>query len=251
MAKIAINADDFGRDHGHNEAVLDAFQCGSLSCASLMVIAPGFEEAVEMTLKHNLRVGLHLCLTCDAALEYDYRPLSGHRCLTLNGEGKRFPNVTFKLLPEYLPQIQEECMMQYEKLRATGIRPTHVDTHMHCVPLYDSSLATALDPVYDKYKIRFIDYRKGRISDKLMQRRIVAWKSVGGNGKEGKSNRLGIMMSKIATSSSDFVWIHCHMDKSADKKYPRNAEYELFTSGALQEYLRVYGVSMWYPGRVS
>jgi len=251
VSKIAINADDFGRDAGHNAAVLDAFKAGSLSCASIMVVAPGFEEAVEMTLKHNLRVGLHLCLTCDAALKDDYRPLSGHRCLTLNGDGKRFPNVTFKLLKEYLPQIQEECMMQYEKLRATGIRPTHVDTHMHCVPLYDSSLATALDHVYDKYKIRFIDYRKGKISDKVEQRRIIGWKSIGGNGLDGKMKRLERMVSIIAKSSPKFVWVHSHMDKSSDPGNPRREEYELMVGGAVDKLLKKYSVEMWYPGRNS
>jgi hypothetical protein len=122
---------------------------------------------------------------------------------------------------------------------------------MHCVPLYDSSLATALDPVYDKYKIRFIDYRKGKISDKVEQRRIVGWKSIGGNKHEGKGKRLERMVSIIAKSSPNLVWIHSHIDKSSDPGNPRREEYELMVGGAVKKLLEKHNVEMWYPGRCS
>ena len=45
---LIITADDFGLGPGVNHAVVDAFQGGALTSASLMVTTPGFEEAVAL-----------------------------------------------------------------------------------------------------------------------------------------------------------------------------------------------------------
>src|SRR6266705_6008158 len=63
--RLIVNADDFGRSHSINEAVIRAHKEGILTSASLMVNEPAFEEAVELAKANpTLGVGLHLTLLC-------------------------------------------------------------------------------------------------------------------------------------------------------------------------------------------
>src|SRR5438477_11513507 len=63
--RLIVNADDFGRSHSINQAVLRAHHEGILTTASLMVNEPACSQAVALA-KHNpgLGVGLHLTLLC-------------------------------------------------------------------------------------------------------------------------------------------------------------------------------------------
>src|ERR1041385_5459776 len=61
--RLIVNADDFGRSHSINEAVIRAHREGILTSASLMVNEPSCAEAVEFAKQNpNLGVGLHLTL---------------------------------------------------------------------------------------------------------------------------------------------------------------------------------------------
>src|SRR5262245_54457274 len=74
--RLIVNADDFGRSHSINEAVIRAHREGILTTASLMVNEPGCDEAVALAREHpKLGVGLHLTLLCGhAALGRDAIP---------------------------------------------------------------------------------------------------------------------------------------------------------------------------------
>src|ERR1039457_2620927 len=62
-SRLIVNADDFGRSHSINEAVVRAHQEGILTSASLMVNEPGLDEAVALARENpKLGVGLHLTL---------------------------------------------------------------------------------------------------------------------------------------------------------------------------------------------
>ena len=63
--RLIVNADDFGRSHEINQAVIRAHREGILTTASLMVNEPSAEEAVALARENpNLGVGLHLVLVC-------------------------------------------------------------------------------------------------------------------------------------------------------------------------------------------
>ena len=62
--RLIVNADDFGRSTGINQAVIQAHREGILTTASLMVNEPGLAEAVELARENpRLGVGLHLALS--------------------------------------------------------------------------------------------------------------------------------------------------------------------------------------------
>src|SRR5437764_1133299 len=62
--QLVINADDLGLAPGVNRGILEAYEAGTLSSASMMVNTGAFDEAVELIAARapRLGVGLHLNL---------------------------------------------------------------------------------------------------------------------------------------------------------------------------------------------
>ena len=129
---MVVNADDFGRSHGINEAVLRAHREGILTTASLMMNEEATDEAVQLARDNpRLGVGLHLTLLC------------GHSALTreeipglLNGDGCFRDNpvsVGFRYFFDrgLRAQLRAEIQAQFEKFRATGLPLDHVNGHLH------------------------------------------------------------------------------------------------------------------------
>ena len=130
--RLIVNADDFGRSHGINQAVIRAHHQGILTSASLMVNEPGLEEAVQLAREHpRLGVGLHLTLLC------------GHStlaCGTIPGlvnsqeEFSSSPvaaGLRYFALPSLRSQLRDELAAQFEKFRRTGLKLDHVNGHLH------------------------------------------------------------------------------------------------------------------------
>src|ERR1044072_6488896 len=63
--RLIVNADDFGRSHSINQAVIRAHREGILTTASLMVSEQVCDEAVALAKENpTLGVGLHLTFLC-------------------------------------------------------------------------------------------------------------------------------------------------------------------------------------------
>ncbi len=130
--RLIVNADDFGRSHSINEAVIRAHREGILTTASLMVNETPCAEAVELA-KQNpmLGVGLHLTL------------LMGHSALSpkeipgLVNEKREFLNDPVKVGFQYFfrrelrEQLRKEIHAQFARFRATGLPLDHVNGHLH------------------------------------------------------------------------------------------------------------------------
>ena len=57
---LIVNADDFGRSAGINAGIIDAFEHGIVTSASLMVRWPATREAADYASRHSrLGLGLH------------------------------------------------------------------------------------------------------------------------------------------------------------------------------------------------
>ena len=130
--RLIVNADDIGRSHSINEAVIRAHRDGILTTASLMVNEPGGGEAVTLARENpRLGVGLHLVL------------LQGHSALppekipglvNARGEFSTSPvgagmNYFFKR--RLREQLRAEIRAQFEKFHATGLPLDHVNGHLH------------------------------------------------------------------------------------------------------------------------
>ena len=130
--RLIVNADDFGRSHSINAAVIRAHRDGILTTTSLMVNEPDCGEAVELARQNpGLGVGLHLVF------------LHGHSALPpekipglVNAHGE-FSNNPVGAGMDYFfkrglrGQLRAEIHAQFEKFRATGLPLDHVNGHLH------------------------------------------------------------------------------------------------------------------------
>ena len=125
MKCLVVNADDFGYDPAINAAVEQAHEHGILTSASLMIQAAHADEAIRIARRNpDLGVGLHLCLNA-ADVPASNRlpplpagPISLWRGLALD-LGRLYQRLT--------DQIRNQILC----FQDTGLKLTHLDTHMH------------------------------------------------------------------------------------------------------------------------
>ena len=130
MKKLIINADDFGISHAVNKAVLNCFLYGSLDSATLMVNMPCVEEAVEMSLKNQLSVGLHFNLTLGKPVSEVCNVES-----LVNKDGDFYSRRDF--VKRYFlnkishDDIKLEFFAQVNRFMSFGLKLDHIDSHQH------------------------------------------------------------------------------------------------------------------------
>jgi hypothetical protein len=93
LKQLIVNADDLGLTSGVNRGILQAFQDGIVTSASLLVTGHAFDEAVALARQNpKLDVGLHLALVEErASLGRDALP-------TLVDETGRFPRTSAEFI---------------------------------------------------------------------------------------------------------------------------------------------------------
>lgn len=132
MKRLVVTADDFGLSREVNEAVEQAHRDGILTAASLMVSAPGADDAVARARRTpSLRVGLHLVLveawpTLPAGALPDLTDGQGLMRRDMERLG-----LDLALKPAARRQLAAEIRAQFEAYRATGLPLDHVNAHKH------------------------------------------------------------------------------------------------------------------------
>lgn len=132
VRRLIVNADDFGRSHSINDAVVRAHRDGILTTASLMVNGAAAAEAVELARQNpRLGVGLHLALVCGtSALKAGEIP----GLVDADGNFSIDPvrtGIRYFFLGKLRPQLEGEIAAQFERFRATGLPLDHVNGHLH------------------------------------------------------------------------------------------------------------------------
>ncbi len=130
--RLIVNADDFGRSHSINQAVIRAHREGILTTASVMVNEYAFDEAVEFARENpKLGVGLHISTVCGrSALAPEKIP----NLVNANGEFTNNPaaaGMRYFFSPACRRQLRAEITAQFEKFHATGLPLDHVNGHLH------------------------------------------------------------------------------------------------------------------------
>jgi len=130
--RLIVNADDFGRSHAINQAVIRAHREGILTTASLMVNEAAANEAIAVARENpNLGVGLHLALVCGrSALPPSDIPnlVNNQSQFTDNSVAAGF---RYFFSSDCRAQLRDEIAAQFEKFRATGLPLDHVNGHLH------------------------------------------------------------------------------------------------------------------------
>jgi chitin disaccharide deacetylase len=129
---LIIHADDFGMSHSVNRGTIDAFESGAITSASIMVPTPWFPEVAQWAKNHpEADLGIHMALNSEWTT-FRWGPLSGPTVVpTLVDANGYFPLLESDVPPRAdLTQVEVEIRAQIEKARASGIKISHLDTHM-------------------------------------------------------------------------------------------------------------------------
>lgn len=138
MCRLVVNADDFGLSEEVNAAVVLGLRQGFLSDTSILVMAPFAPRGVEDLLRLGVtHAGIHL-------------DLDGPLCWSPGG-GERYPRTELKRMLEQgdlAHACEEAARRQIEAFFATGMAPSHLDTHHHVHgfrPVFDLVVRLALE----------------------------------------------------------------------------------------------------------
>ena len=126
--KFILNADDFGLSNENNQAVLEGYNNGFLTSASLCANGKAYENAVHDIIPDcpNLGIAVHLNIMegkalTDCSLLTDKNGYfnKGYSYLILNQNNK-----------ELLEQIEREFRAQMDKI-TKDVKVDHLDSHVH------------------------------------------------------------------------------------------------------------------------
>jgi predicted glycoside hydrolase/deacetylase ChbG (UPF0249 family) len=117
LKQLIINADDFGFTADVNAGIVEAHRQGVLTSTTLMANGAAYDDAVRLARETpSLDVGCHFVL------------VQGRSLLT----GNDLPRGPRQLLSSLSGMdVYTELRLQVERIVASGIRPSHFDTHKH------------------------------------------------------------------------------------------------------------------------
>lgn len=115
MRYLIVNADDFGQSDGVNRGIIECFERGVVTSASLMVRWPAAEAAASYAKKHpELSVGLHVDLGEWTNVAGSWEPI--YEVVSIEDE----------------IAVREEVERQLEMFEELlGGTPSHLDSHQH------------------------------------------------------------------------------------------------------------------------
>jgi predicted glycoside hydrolase/deacetylase ChbG (UPF0249 family) len=125
---LIINADDFGMCHSANVAIMQMFEDGVITSASLMPVCPWFEEAKEFASQQQSDIGAHLTFTSEWKY-YKWGALTNKESLQDSGGYLPSDCITVEERAKR-EDVISEMWKQIEKLKDANINLTHIDNHM-------------------------------------------------------------------------------------------------------------------------
>ena len=132
---LIIHADDMGLAHSVNSACIKAFNNKGITSGSIMVPCPWASEIAAYVKEHpGLDVGIHLTLTSEWDL-YKWGGISPSDKIQslLDKNNYFYPSVEELGKVAKGVEAEKELRAQIDKAIASGVQPTHLDTHMGSV----------------------------------------------------------------------------------------------------------------------
>lgn len=125
---LIVNADDFGLTESMNGAIVELFQMGAITSAS--ILAPGRQaaEACVLAKAHGIPVGVHWTLHEEWADE-PWEASSGKSAPSLIKDGYLFADAAQMAKSARGADVTRELEAQYNFLAERGCAPDHADSH--------------------------------------------------------------------------------------------------------------------------
>jgi predicted glycoside hydrolase/deacetylase ChbG (UPF0249 family) len=154
---LIIHGDDLGLSRSVNQATFRALEEGVITSASAMVPTPWFAEVVKFSQDHpQVDLGLHITLTSEWR-HYRWTPvLAPGEVRSLIDEHGYFHRDVVSLMKSLrLEEMKCEIRAQIETALRAGIRPTHIDSHMHAAA-FNAEIYAAFSEVAQEYSLPHI-----------------------------------------------------------------------------------------------
>ena len=186
--RLIINADDFGLTPGVTRGIVEAMAHGVVTSASVMVNMPGWDDAAERLrdASDDGAYGLHLNLVAG-------RPLTDAPSLVDRRTGAFHTISQFVLRAVagalHHDDIATECAAQLERLRSTGIRVTHADSHrhVHVLPIVASAIAPVVAGLPLRRPNEALTRNPGALGASI--KKLVVLAALGGRTQAGQRDR--------------------------------------------------------------
>ncbi len=129
MISLIINADDLGCNARRDRGILEAYQKGIVTSASILANGLSFNMAIEQVKHSKLPVGVHLNLADGRALT---GPIKGLTDSSGNLPGKKELRRHLTANSFDPEEIRKELNRQIQCILEAGVQPDHLDGHQHC-----------------------------------------------------------------------------------------------------------------------
>jgi predicted glycoside hydrolase/deacetylase ChbG (UPF0249 family) len=129
---LIIHGDDVGMAHSVNRATFEALEKRWITSASILVPCPWFPEVTRFARAHpDADLGIHLALNSEWTA-FRWGPLSPiDQVPSLLDEEGYLPLVETTVVARARPsEVERELRAQVERARSSGIRISHLDSHM-------------------------------------------------------------------------------------------------------------------------
>jgi len=139
VKRLIVTADDVGLDRGMTAGAIEAHRHGIVTACSIVANGREFDDAVgRLRDAPSLEVGVHLTLVEERAL--------------ITGAAMPRNYLCFFLSPRR--DVEPELRAQIEKVLATGLRVTHLNSHQHLHLL--PRIWRVVSRLADEYRIGYV-----------------------------------------------------------------------------------------------
>ena len=165
MKKLIVTADDVGLHRGMTDGAIRAHEQGIVTACSIVANGVAFDDAVSrLRAVPKLEVGVHLTLVEERALT----------------TGLAMPKNYKRFILSPARDVEPELRAQIEKVLASGLRVTHLNSHQHLHML--PRIFAIVARLADEYRIRYVR----RVNDRGGNARPMAMAALNWLGRRAK-----------------------------------------------------------------
>jgi len=175
---LIVHADDLAVAHSVDAASFDALDKNAVASASIMVPCPWLTEVAAYARNHpDADLGLHLTLTSEWKI-YRWGPVESKDKVPslFDPAGYLWPETVLAAAHIKPEEAEREIRAQVERAVASGIHPTHLDTHMGTL-IATPDLFAVFVKIAHEYNLPFLAPRllgeRGKLLSLLSEKDLV------------------------------------------------------------------------------
>jgi len=129
---LIVHADDLGMSQAQNQGSINGFEKGLISSASIMVPCPWYEQIAEYAAAHPEHDwGLHITMNAEwKYMRWDGVSPSSEIPSLINQHGYLHKEISEVQEGAKIEELDKEIRAQIDKALKSGIKVTHLDSHM-------------------------------------------------------------------------------------------------------------------------